>query len=397
MLPGRYGSVQNFYRGKNVFITGHTGFKGSWLSIWLSKLGANVTGFALEPPTDPSMFALCKIDDHMNSIIGDIRNYSSLMDALNTAKSEIVFHLAAQPLVRVSYNNPVETYETNIMGTVNLLEVVRHSPWVKAVVIITSDKCYENTESFRGYREIDRLGGFDPYSSSKACAEIVTDAFRNSFFHPERYDKHGVGIGTARAGNVIGGGDFAQDRLVSDCIKSLMTNQKIIIRNPGAVRPWQHVLEPLSGYIKLAEKLYIHGTKFSGAWNFGPYEDNEKNVDYIVKKICSLWGNEESYVQDSSPNPHETCFLRLDSSKARQVIGFRPKWNIDKALQKVMDWTQAYTQNTNLYDFSLGQIEEYEKDNIMVKGTKEGKGFSTSAAIKEVAASLEPENSGSRN
>jgi CDP-glucose 4,6-dehydratase len=353
----------NFYHGKNVLVTGHTGFKGSWLSIWLNKLGANVTGFALEPPTNPSMFNLCSLRDHINSIIGDVRNRDSLKMVIYATKPEIIFHLAAQPLVGESYRNPVETYETNIMGTVNLLDVVKESPWVKAVVIITSDKVYENKESLRGYQEDDRLGGYDPYSSSKACCEIITDAFRNSFFNPSRYNEHHVAIATVRAGNVIGGGDFAKDRLVPDCIKALMENRKIIIRNPQAIRPWQHVLEPLGGYIELAEKLYLQGTEFEGAWNFGPLEKNEKTVDYIVNKLCHLWSSQAFYEQDKCINPHETNLLKLDSDKARQRMGFRPKWDIDKALEMVLEWTKELLKNEKyMFDVCLSQIEEYRLD-----------------------------------
>lgn len=358
--------ANNFYKGKKVFITGHTGFKGSWLSIWLNKLGANVTGYALEPPTKPSMFELCKIDKYLNSVIGDIRNRNNLFNALNISQPEIVFHLAAQPLVRISYENPVETYETNIIGTVNLLDTIKEIPSVKAAVIVTSDKCYENTESFWGYREGDRLGGYDPYSSSKACCEIVTDSYRNSFFHPDNYNKHGVAIATARAGNVIGGGDFAKDRLIPDCIRALASDEKIIIRNPSAVRPWQHVLEPLSGYLALGEKLYLHGPRYNGAWNFGPYEVNEKTVEYIVNKLCGLWGKEARYELDKGLHPHESSFLKLDSYKARRLLEFKPKWHIDKALELVIEWTNNSTKhNVNMYDVSFSHITGYEKDNYL--------------------------------
>lgn len=356
--------TRNFYYGKDVLVTGHTGFKGSWLSIWLSKLGANVTGYALEPPTEPSMFKICKINEHINSIAGDVRNIDKFSNVIKNEKPEIVFHLASQPLVRQSYKNPVETYETNIMGTVNLLNTIRECSHIKSVVVVTSDKCYKNTESLSGYKEGDRLGGYDPYSSSKACVEIVTNAFRDSFYSPDKYDKHGVAIATARAGNVIGGGDFALDRLVPDCIKAFIDNRKILIRNPASVRPWQHVLESLCGYMVLAERLYLYGPEYGGAWNFGPYKDNEKTVEYVVNKLCSLWGNESGYELDMNNNPHETNNLRLDSGKAMNLLGFKPKWNIDKVLEMVVSWSRYYLcKDTSQYEVSLSQIGEYEKCN----------------------------------
>jgi len=351
----------DFYKGKNVFITGHTGFKGSWLSIWLTRLGADITGYALNPPTNPSMFRLCKIDEKVNSIIGDIRDRDSLSKAIMDSRPEIVFHLAAQPLVKLSYEKPVETFETNIMGTVNLLESVRDCSSVRAVVNVTTDKCYENRESFWGYRENDRLGGYEPYSSSKACSELITESYRNSFFHPDNYDEHKVAIATARAGNVIGGGDFALDRLIPDCIRGIMANEKIYIRSPHAIRPWQHVLEPIAGYLNLGKKLYLEGSKYIGAWNFGPNECNEKNVEYIVSNICSLWGDNFSYETDIRHHPHETSYLKLDSYKARNLLGFNCKFSINKALEMVVDWTKEYIKNEeNLYNFTLSQISEYE-------------------------------------
>lgn len=362
MLLGRYGRLdKDFYNGKNVLITGHTGFKGSWLTSWLIKLGANVTGYALNPPTNPSMFELCEVDKRIRSIIGDVRDRESLSKTINNCKPDIIFHLAAQPLVRTSYNDPVYTYETNVMGTVNLLESVRDSSSVRVVINITTDKCYKNKEAFWGYREYDRLGGYEPYSSSKACSELITESYRNSFFNLKEYNKHGVAIATARAGNVIGGGDFAKDRLIPDCIRSIINNEKILIRSPKAVRPWQHVLEPLRGYIMLAEKLYKEGEKYSGAWNFGPNEDNEKNVEYIVNRICSLWKGNSTYKIDKNNHPHETTYLKLDSYKARNLLNFRPKLNIDKTLEQVVKWTREYISNKeNLYNFTIAQIDEYE-------------------------------------
>lgn len=359
---GRCGKLFNdYYKGKNVFVTGHTGFKGSWLSIWLTKLGANVTGYALNPPTDPSMFDLCKIDKKIESIIGDIRDRDNLVKAISQAQPEIIFHMAAQPLVRLSYEKPVETFETNVMGTVNLLEAVRCCSSVRGVVNVTTDKCYENKESFWGYRETDRLGGYEPYSSSKACSELITDSYINSFFHPDQYHVHKVAIATARAGNVIGGGDFALDRLIPDCIRGLMLNEELLIRNPHAVRPWQHVLEPLTGYIQLAMRLGIEGCKYNGAWNFGPEKDSEKNVEYIVDKMCSLWNGKSTYKFDTSQQPHETSYLKLDSYKARKLLGYESKLTIDKALEMVVRWMDVYkNKKDNLYDFTVSQINEYE-------------------------------------
>jgi CDP-glucose 4,6-dehydratase len=276
---------KQFWKNKRVFLTGHTGFKGSWLSIWLDSLGANVHGYSLKPPTDPSLFNLCSIDRFTNSTIGDIRNRDLLKATLQKAQPEIVFHLAAQPLVRESFKNPVETYETNVMGTVNLLDAVRACPSVKAVVIVTTDKCYENREWHWGYRENDPMGGYDPYSSSKGCAELVTAAYRQSFFNPKDFDNHHIAVASARAGNVIGGGDWALDRLVPDCLKAILDGRKIIVRNPHAIRPWQHVLEPLRGYLLLAQKLFENGPQFAEAWNFGPDDRDCRPVIDVVSKL----------------------------------------------------------------------------------------------------------------
>ncbi len=351
---------RDFYNNKKIFITGHTGFKGSWLSIWLGKMGAEITGYALEPPTAPSMFEICSIGDRIRSIIGDIKDIDALETALAEARPEIIFHLAAQPIVRVSYDKPVDTYETNVMGTVNLLDAVRRCSTVRAVVVITSDKCYENSESFWGYRETDRLGGYDPYSSSKACQELVTSAYINSFFNTADYNRHGVSIATARAGNVIGGGDFAQDRLVPDIIRSILNGQPFLIRNPRAVRPWQHVMEPLCGYMTLAQKLYLEGTQYSGAWNFGPGTENIKPVYWIAGRMMEYLGYDYEYILDNSINPHETDCLKLDSYKAEQILGFRQRYNIDKTLKATAQWVMAYRNNEDMYDFTISQIDEYE-------------------------------------
>ncbi len=354
----------DYYKGKNVFITGHTGFKGSWLSIWLTMLGANVTGYALKPPTNPSMFELCKIDSRVNSIIGDICDCDKLNTAISQTQPEIIFHMAAQPLVRLSYEKPVETFETNMMGTVNLLEAVRSCPSVRVVVNVTTDKCYQNKESFWGYRETDRLGGYEPYSTSKACSELITASYINSFFHPDQYKIHKVAIATARAGNVIGGGDFALDRLIPDCIRGLLSNKELLIRNPHAIRPWQHVLEPLTGYLRLAMDLGLEGCKFNGPWNFGPEKNSEKNVEFIVNQICQYWNQKSSYQIDTQQQPHETSYLKLDSYKARKLLGYESRLSIEKALEMVVDWVKVYKNNKeNLCDFTVSQIIEYEKYN----------------------------------
>ncbi|QGG48892.1 CDP-glucose 4,6-dehydratase [Heliorestis convoluta] len=352
--------TDSFYSGKNILVTGHTGFKGSWLTMWLKKMGANVTGYALEPPTNPSLFELCQIEKEMESIIGDIRNKETFAKTIKASKPAIIFHLAAQPIIKTSYQNPLETFETNIMGTANLLDILRTTPSAKALVIVTTDKCYHNNESFWGYKEDDRLGGHDPYSSSKACCELITDSYQNSFFHPNDYDNHGLAIATARAGNVIGGGDFAENRLIPDCVRALEKDEEIKIRNPHAIRPWQHVLEPLSGYLTLAERLYNEGPKYNGAWNFGPSEDNEKSVQYIVDNFVSLWGK-GCWVKYDELDLHETSYLKLNSYKARQLLGYQTKWHIDHALKQVVDWTKVYVRDRRcMVDCCIEQIVEYE-------------------------------------
>lgn len=347
-----------FWKDKRVFITGHTGFKGSWLTLWLTMLGAEITGYALEPPTNPSLYRLCNLDNDINSIIGDIRDKEKLKKALLESKPEIIIHMAAQPLVRESYSNPVETYETNVMGIVYLLEAIRQCASVRAVVNVTTDKCYENKEWVWGYRENEPLGGFDPYSNSKACSELVTSSFRNSFFPPENYKAHGVAMATARSGNVIGGGDWAKDRLIPDCLRSLIKGEQIIIRNPNSIRPWQHVLEPLSGYLLLAEKLYQEGTKFGEAWNFGPDDSDAKTVKWIVEKICNKWGTDASYLIDRTEHPHEAQYLKLDCSKANIQLGWKQKWKLEEAISKIVNWTQHYCNEKDVKDICKKQIIE---------------------------------------
>ncbi|MDD5676914.1 MAG: CDP-glucose 4,6-dehydratase [Kiritimatiellae bacterium] len=357
-------AITDFYRGKRVLVTGHTGFKGSWLSLWLHALGARVTGYALSPPTDPSLYDLCGIDKLVVSVIADIQDPVALARALKSASPEIIIHMAAQPLVRESYKHPAETYAINVMGTVNLLDAVRECKGVKAVVNVTTDKCYENREWQRGYRESEPLGGYDPYSSSKACSEIVTAAYRTSFFNPEKFDRHGVALATARAGNVIGGGDWAIDRLVPDCIRALLKGEKIVVRNPLAVRPWQHVLEPLAGYLRLAQGLVEEGSRFASAWNFGPHDDDARPVEWIVKKLCAEWGRKASFDVDRGEHPHEAHFLKLDWSKARAELGWHPKWNLEKAIQKTVEWAKAYQGHADVRSVCLRQIKEYAEEKM---------------------------------
>lgn len=347
------------YRGRRVFVTGHTGFKGSWLCLCLSLLGAEVTGYSLSPPTDPSLYELARVNDMLQSCIADIRDRERLASVMSAAEPEIIFHLAAQPLVRDSYTYPVETFATNVMGTVNLLEAVRGCSSVKAVVNVTTDKCYENRERSQGYREDDCLGGYDPYSASKACCELVTGAFRSSYFNPAAYKEHGVAIATARAGNVIGGGDWAVDRLVPDIIRSLLTGEVVRIRNPYAIRPWQHVLEPLSGYLTLAGRLYENGPDFAEAWNFGPSEVDAQPVEWLVNRICRLWGETARYVIDAGDHPHEAHYLKLDGAKSLSRLGWQPRWNLEETLQSTMEWVTAYRDGGDMQKVCVEQIETY--------------------------------------
>lgn len=350
--------MESFFRGKKVFITGHTGFKGSWLCLWLHKLGAEVHGYALEPPTTPSLFELANVFALLKTHrIADIRDASTLADAMQQAQPEIVIHMAAQPLVRDSYKIPVETYATNVMGTVHLLEAVRGCSSVRAVVNVTTDKCYENREWVWGYRENEPMGGFDPYSNSKGCSELVTAAYRNSFFNPQ----HGAAVATARAGNVIGGGDWATDRLIPDCISALLAGEPIRIRNPHAIRPWQHVLEPLSGYLALAQRLYESGAEYAEGWNFGPADDDAKPVEWIVQRLCELRGNGARYEIDAGDHPHEAHYLKLDCSKARMRLGWQPRWNLEKALHSIIEWVNVYSSAGDLRDICLKQIDEYKQ------------------------------------
>jgi CDP-glucose 4,6-dehydratase len=348
-----------FWSGKRVFITGHTGFKGSWLSLWLQKLGANVTGYALPPPSTPNLFETARVADGMQSVIDDIRNGERLTAAMRQAVPDIVIHMAAQPLVRQSYANPVETYSTNVMGTVHLFEAVRQTPSVRAVVNVTSDKCYENREWAWGYREDEAMGGYDPYSSSKGCAELVTAAYRNSFFDPSRHDRHRVAIASARAGNVIGGGDWAQDRLIPDIMRAISENTPVVIRNPRAIRPWQHVLEPLSGYLLLAQRLHDEGNGYCEAWNFGPNDEDAKPVQWIVGKLSEHWGEGAGWVLDTADHPHEAHHLKLDCSKAKMRLNWRPKWRLACTLEHIVSWHKAHRAGEDMHAFTLNQITDY--------------------------------------
>ena len=347
------------YENKKVLITGHTGFKGSWLALLLHQLGADVYGYALDPPTNPSLFKEAGIEQLMTSFIGDIRDFDYLLKVIQKVQPEVVIHMAAQPLVRNSYKNPIETYSTNVMGTVNLFETIRQTPGIKAVVNVTTDKCYENREWHWGYRENEPMGGYDPYSNSKGCSELVTASFRNSFFNPNNYTKHGVALASARAGNVIGGGDWAADRLIPDFIRAISKGEKLLIRSPYAIRPWQHVLEPISGYLTLAAKLLTDGPAFAQAYNFGPDDNDAQNVEWITKTICELWGQNASYAIDTNPQPHEANYLKLDCSKVKAELNWQPRWNISTALQSIVEWNKAWLDKATVREICYKQMKNY--------------------------------------
>ncbi len=348
-----------FWRDKRVLLTGHTGFKGSWMSLWLQSMGAQVTGYALAPPTEPNLFEVANIGKNMTSVIGDIRDLAHLKKVFTEHEPEIVIHMAAQALVRYSYIEPVETYSTNVMGSVNLLETVRCSKGVKAVVIVTSDKCYENREWAWGYRENEAMGGHDPYSNSKGCAELVTAAYRNSYFHPDKYREHGVSVASARAGNVIGGGDWAADRLIPDIMRAITLGQAVNIRSPHAIRPWQHVLEPLSGYLLLAQRLFESGADYAEGWNFGPNDNDAKPVQWIVEKLTQVWGKGANWTLDGGDHPHEAHYLKLDCSKAKARLDWHPRWHLEHTLGKIIDWHRACQDGKDMRVFSLQQIQQY--------------------------------------
>lgn len=347
--------MNNIYKGKKVFITGHTGFKGSWLSLWLRELGASVCGYSLEPNTTPSMFKELDIEHRIEkSVIGDILDENLLNSTISEFQPDIIFHLAAQPIVRTSYKEPVLTYKTNVMGTLNVLMAAKGCTNVKAFVNITTDKCYENKETMKGYSENDPLGGYDMYSSSKACVEIMTASFRNSFLA-----ENDMALATVRAGNVIGGGDWAQDRLIPDCINAINKNEAILIRNPKAIRPWQFVLEPLSGYLLLGEKLLTEGAKFAQAFNFGPKENETLSVMEVCEKICKLY--KKGFVElDESNNPHEAKTLTLNINKAKDILGWEPVYTNLEAIDKTVLWYKNfYEKNFDIYEFTINQIKEY--------------------------------------
>jgi len=349
-----------FWKGKRVLLTGHTGFKGSWLSLWLQSMGAQVVGYALAPPTNPSLFDVANVGKGMTSVIGDIRDLTKLQAVFAEHRPEIVIHMAAQPLVRYSYQNPVETYSTNVMGTVHLLEAVRNTPGVKAVVNITTDKCYENREWAWGYRENEPMGGYDPYSNSKGCAELVSSAYRSSFFNANSHAQHGVALATVRAGNVIGGGDWAQDRLIPDILAAFEQGKLVDIRNPHAIRPWQHVLEPLRGYLTLAERLFEHGPNFAEGWNFGPNDEDAKPVGWIVEQMAAMWGGGAQWQIDNGEHPHEANYLKLDISKARSRLDWHPALRLNDALALIIDWSKQRQAGADIRELTLAQIHSYQ-------------------------------------
>jgi CDP-glucose 4,6-dehydratase len=358
-MGGLKGKVNpSFWKGKKVFVTGHTGFKGSWLSLCLQDMGAVVKGYALEPNTIPSLFTEAKVGQNMDSEIGDIRDLNHITASMVSFNPEVLIHMAAQPLVRLSYHEPVLTYATNVMGTVNVLEAARKCNNLKAIVSVTTDKCYENKEWEWGYRENEPMGGHDPYSSSKGCAELVTAAYRKSFFN----DTNSPFLATARAGNVIGGGDWSDDRLIPDILKAFEINEPVIVRNPMATRPWQHVLEPLSGYLVLAQHLYEDGSDYAEGWNFGPKDEDCKPVSWILDKMVAKWGKGASWELDKNNNPHEAGYLKLDCSKAAMQLSWRPKWNLEDTLESIINWHQHFISGKNIQELCLLEIAKYQKD-----------------------------------
>ena len=349
----------DFWRRKKVFLTGHTGFKGSWMSLWLQNLDAEVVGYSLAPPTQPNLYDLADVEKGMESIRGDVLDLEHLRRAVREHRPEIVFHLAAQSLVRRSYDDPIGTYATNVLGTAHILDAVRDASSVRSVVIVTSDKCYENRGDQRAYRESDRLGGADPYSSSKAAAEIVTSAFRKSFFASTK-NETAVGVASARAGNVIGGGDWGADRLIPDVMRASLDGRDLLIRHPQAVRPWQHVLEPVSGYLTLAEKLWQQPERFSESWNFGPNESQTLSVSTLLECLRELWGPGLSWQFDDGPHPHEANYLSLDCTKSKVELGWEPRWNLNSALEATVQWYKAYQSHQDVRLLAQEQIRSYQ-------------------------------------
>ncbi len=353
---------KGFLKGRRVLITGHTGFKGAWLSLWLQHLGAEVIGISLDPPTTPSLYDQANVAAGMLSLREDIRNGEAIKQLFQQHRPEIVFHLAAQSLVRYSYREPVETYETNVMGTLHILEGIRSIDSVRAAVMITTDKCYENREWVWGYRENDAMGGHDPYSSSKGSAELLIASYRDSYYPVNQYDQHKTAIASVRAGNVIGGGDWAEDRLIPDIIRAFQEDRTVEIRNPRAVRPWQHVLEPLAGYMQLAELLTNCGVEYAEAWNFGPKEEDARPVQWIVEQMAELWGNNASWTIDEDDHPHEANYLKLDCSKAHTRLNWQPKWDLFQALEKIVTWHKTERANGSCNEACFVQIDEYIRD-----------------------------------
>jgi CDP-glucose 4,6-dehydratase len=347
----------SFWKGKKVFLTGHTGFKGSWLSLWLQDMGVLVKGYSLDVNTKPALFIEANVAEKMESEIGDIRNLEQLTESMVSFSPDILIHMAAQPLVRLSYQEPVDTYTTNVIGTVNILEAARKCINLKAIVSVTTDKCYENKEWEWGYRENEPMGGHDPYSSSKGCAELVTSAYRRSFFS----SGDTASLASARAGNVIGGGDWAEDRLIPDILRAFKKSEPVVIRNPLSTRPWQHVLEPLSGYLVLAQELFLNGDNFAEGWNFGPKDEDCKPVSWILDKMVTYWGNNASWNLDKNNNPHEAGFLKLDCSKASNRLKWNPKWNLELTLKSIVDWHQLYTNGGDIKKQCLKEINKYSK------------------------------------
>lgn len=347
-----------FWQGKRVLLTGHTGFKGSWLSLWLQSMNATLRGVALPPPTEPALFEVARVAEGMENRIADIRDFAEVRAQFAEFQPEIVIHMAAQPLVRLSYQQPIATYATNVMGTVHVLEAARQAGSVKAIVNITTDKCYENREWFWGYREDEPMGGHDPYSNSKGCAELVSSAYRKSFLK-----EAGIAMATARAGNVIGGGDWALDRLLPDILRALQEKHPVLIRNPHAIRPWQHVLEPLSGYLLLAERLYNQGQAYAEGWNFGPQDEDARPVQWIVEHLCESWGDGASWSLQPGDHPHEASFLKLDISKARQRLQWAPRWSLETALARITEWHRAWLQGQDMQAVCLQQISQYRANS----------------------------------
>ena len=352
---GKVDSV--FWKGKKVYLTGHTGFKGSWLSLWLQNMGAIVKGYSLDVNTEPALFIEANVAAGMESEIGDIRNLEQLTKSMVSFSPDILIHMAAQPLVRLSYKEPIDTYTTNVIGTVNVLEAARKCVNLKAIVAVTTDKCYENKEREQGYKENEPMGGHDPYSSSKGCAELVTSAYRRSFFNIE----NSASLASARAGNVIGGGDWAEDRLIPDILRAFEKSEPVVIRNPLSTRPWKHVLEPLSGYLVLAQELFLHGDNFAEGWNFGPKDEDCKPVSWILDQMVSHWGNNASWILDKKNNPHEAVFLKLDCSKAANRLKWNSKWNLQLTLKSIVDWHQLYRNAGDMKKQCLKEINTYIK------------------------------------